>query len=120
MLLIIHWFRAFVVTLALEQVAAGWALSRKVPALRRAALIAVANIASHPAVWLIFPELGAGLRWPRLLTLLISELWAFGLEALVYALFLGPGNAGRAAYASALANAASLSIGLGLRAAGWL
>jgi hypothetical protein len=119
MLLIIHWFRAFVLTLVIEQVAAGWVLRRDVPALRRTALIAVCNVASHPAVWLIFPELGAGLGWTRLDTLAISELWAFGLEALVYWLFLGPGHGRKALYAATLANALSLSIGLGLRALGW-
>jgi len=108
------------VTLAIEELAAAWALGPSVPPLRRAALIAVANIASHPAVWLIFPELGAGLRWPRLVTLVVSELWAFGLEALVYRLFLGAGQARRAAVTSALANGLSLAIGLGLRALGWV
>ena len=116
MLLIIHWFRAFVLTLAVEQVAAGWVLRRDVPALRRVALITVCNVASHPAVWLIFPELGAGLGWSRLGTLAISEVWAFGLEALVYWLFLGAGHGRKAAWAATLANALSLSVGLVLRA----
>ena len=118
MLLIVHWFRAFVLTLAIEQVAAGWMLRRDVPALRRIALIAVCNVASHPAVWLIFPELGAGLGLTRLGTLAVSEVWAFGLEALIYALFLGPGHARKAAYVSTVANGLSLSLGLGLRALG--
>lgn len=120
MLLIIHWFRAFALTLAIEQIAAGWVLRRDVPALRRIALITVCNVASHPAVWLIFPELGAGLGWTRLGTLAVSEVWAFGLEALIYGLFLGPGHARKAAYAATLANALSLGVGLGLQALGWL
>jgi hypothetical protein len=118
--LIVHWFRAFVWTLALEQVAAGWVLRRQVPALRRIGLITVSNLASHPAVWLIFPELGAGLGWTRMGTLVVSEVWAFGLEALIYALFLGRGHARQAAIASTLANAVSLSLGFGLRALGWV
>jgi hypothetical protein len=117
--LILAWFRAFVLTLAIEELAAGWVLRRDVPLLRRVALIAVCNIASHPAVWLIFPELGAGLGWTHLTTLVISEVWAFGLEALIYALFLGRGHARKAAYASTLANGLSLSLGLVLRALGW-
>ena len=120
MLLIIHWFRAFVWTLAIEQVVAGWVLRRDVPTLRRISLIAVCNIASHPAVWLIFPELGAGLGWTRFSTLFVSEVWAFGLEALIYGLFLGRGHARQAAYAATFANAVSLSLGFGLRALGWV
>ena len=109
-----------VLTLAIEQVAAGWMLRREMPLLRRCALIAVCNIASHPAVWLIFPELGGGLGWTRLTTLTLSEVWAFGLEALIYGLFLGAGSARQAALTSTLANGLSLSIGLGLRALGWV
>jgi hypothetical protein len=118
--LIVHWFKAFLLTLAIEQLAAGWALRRDVTWGRRTSIIAVCNIASHPAVWLIFPELGAGLGWSRLTTLVLSEVWAFALEALIYALFLGPGQSRKAAYVSTLANALSLSIGLGLRALGWI
>ena len=120
MLLVSHWFRAFLWTLAIEQVVAGWVLRRHVPALRRAALIAVANIATHPAVWLIFPELGQGLGWSRLATLLVSELWALGLEALIYWLFLGKGQGRTAAWASISANGLSLSLGFGLTALGWV
>jgi hypothetical protein len=118
--LILHWFRAFLITLCIEQVAAGWVLRREVPLLRRISLIAVCNIASHPAVWLIFPELGAGLGWPGSLTLLVSEVWAFGLEALIYGLFLGRGHGRTAAWASTFANALSLGIGLAIRTLGWV
>jgi hypothetical protein len=118
MALVVHWFRAFVWTLAIEQIAAGWMLRRDVPAVRRISLIAVCNLASHPAVWLILPELGAGLGWTRLETLAISEAWAFSLEASIYALFLGPGRARTAIYTSTFANGLSLSLGLVLRALG--
>lgn len=118
--LIAHWFRAFVLTLVIEQVAAGWLLRREVPALRRVGLIAVCNVASHPAVWLIFPELGAGLGWSQTFTLVLSELWAFGLEALIYGLFLGRGHARTAAVTSTVANALSLGLGLAFRACGWI
>ncbi|MDF3064896.1 MAG: putative rane protein [Polyangiaceae bacterium] len=120
MLLVLHWFRAFVLTLVIEQAAAGYVLRPYAPALRRASLIAVANMASHPAVWLIFPEVGAGLGFPPLATLLVSEAWAFGLEALIYVLFLGAGHARRALHASTFANASSLLLGFGARACGWV
>lgn len=118
--LILGWFRAFVLTLAVEELAAGWLLRRDVPWLRRIALIAVCNIASHPAVWLIFPELGAGLGWTRLTTLLVSEGWAFGSETLIYWLFLGPGRARRALLTATVANALSLALGLVLHVMKWL
>lgn len=118
--LILHWFRAFLITLCIEQFAAGWVLRRQVSRLRRVSLIAVSNIASHPAVWLIFPELGAGLGWSRTLTLVVSEVWAFGLEALIYGLFLGRGHARTVAWASTFANALSLGIGLAIRSLGWV
>ncbi len=118
--LILAWFRAFLLTLAIEELAAGWLLRRDVAPLRGGALIAVANVASHPAVWLIFPELGQGLRWPRLVTLLASEAWAVGLEALIYALFLGTGRTKQAVRVSLLANGLSFSIGLGAGALGWI
>lgn len=118
--LILHWFRAFLITLAVEELAAGWLLRREVPLLRRIGLIAVCNVASHPAVWLIFPELGAGLGWTRWTTLLVSEVWAFGLEILVYALFLGRGRVRRAVVTSTVANALSLSLGLVLHFLKWM
>lgn len=119
--ILVHWFRAFVWTLLLEQVAAGLVLRRAVPASgRRLSVIAVANLASHPAVWLIFPELGSSLGWSRLSTLLVSEAWAFGLEAWIYWLFLGSSRFGLALAASTLANAFSLCAGFGLRALGWV
>jgi hypothetical protein len=118
--LITAWFRAFAFTLLIELVPASWVLRRELLLGRRVALITIANIASHPAVWLIFPELGAGLRWPRLVTLLVSEAWAFGLEALIYWLFLGTSRWQKAVAASVLANGLSLSLGYVLRAFGWV
>jgi hypothetical protein len=121
MLLIVHWLRAFAWTLLLEQLAAGFVLRRALPALgRRISVIAVANIASHPAVWLIFPELCSGLGWSRTTSLLLSEAWAFSLEAWIYWLFLGGPHARLAVKAAVVANAFSLGVGYGLRALGWV
>jgi hypothetical protein len=118
--LIIHWFRAFCWTLAIEELAACWVLRRSVSLPRRVAIIAVCNIATHPAVWLVYPELGAGLHWSHATTLFVSEVWAFGLEALIYWLFLGKEHGRLAAWTSTFANGLSLSLGFGLSALGWV
>ena len=83
-------------------------------------IIAIANVATHPAVWLIFPELGAGLGWSSFITLTASEVWAFGFEAFVYWVFLGTGKHRLAVVTAVAANAASLGLGFLLRAFGWV
>ncbi len=119
--LVVHWFHAFLWTLLAEEILAGILLRRAAPELaRRAGVILAVNLASHPAVWFIFPELGAALGWGRSLSLLVSEAWAFGLEAWLYTLFLPRGSAKLALATSAAANAASLAAGFALRAAGLL
>jgi hypothetical protein len=120
MLLITHWFRAFAWTLGLELLVASLVLRHALPLGRRLSLIIIANVATHPAVWLIFPELGSGLGWPFGLTLTSSELWAFGFEAWVYWVMLGKGQGRLACLTSVAANAVSLGLGLVLRAAGLL
>lgn len=121
MLLIVHWFRAFAWTLLIEQVVAGVMLGRAIPAWgRRCSIVAVANLASHPAVWLIFPELGAGLGLSSTTSLVVSEIWAFGLEGWIYWLFLGSSQARLALKTTIVANAVSLGLGYGLRHGGWV
>jgi hypothetical protein len=120
MLLIAHWFRAFAWTLGLELVVASVVLRHALPLGRRLSLIAIANVATHPAVWLIFPELGAGQGWPSWLTFALSEVWAFGFEAWVYSVMLGKGQARSAVLASVAANTVSLGLGFALRALGWV
>jgi len=119
-LLVSHWFRAFAWTLLLEQLVAALVLRSALPNLaRRLSVIAVVNIASHPAVWLIFPELGSALGLSRLGTTALSEAWAFGLEAWIYWLFLG-GQGRLAVKTSVLANSVSLGLGFALRGLGWV
>lgn len=118
MFLIVHWFRAFAWTLGIELVVAGVLLRGALPLGRRVSIIAIANVATHPAVWLIFPELGAGLGWSPFVTLFASEVWAFGFEAFVYGLFLGPGRQRLGIATAVAANAASLGLGFALRACG--
>lgn len=114
--LIVQWFTAFLWTLGVELVVAGIVLRRCAPLSKRLPLIIVANVATHPAVWLIFPEVGATLSWPGAMTLALSELWAFGFEAFVYLLYLGAPQRRAGLLASLLGNAASWAMGYLLRA----
>lgn len=109
---VLLWARAFGVTLGVE-------LAVATPLLRgartqRVVLVVLANLASHPAVWFVFPDLGLGyVAW-----LTLAELWAVTVEAIAYRALL-PGVATRRAVGvSVAANAASLATGLALRAAG--
>ncbi|HTN89570.1 MAG TPA: hypothetical protein VL242_38095 [Sorangium sp.] len=116
--LVAAWSRAFAVTLLVELAVAAPLLGPAEPSrCRRAALVAIANVASHPAVWFIFPALALGATT----RLALSELWAVLLEVGVYRLALRDLPALRAVAASALANGASLGLGLLLRSAtGWV
>lgn len=119
--LILHWLRAFAWTLLIEQAVAGAMLRQAVPGWgRRCSMIAVANLASHPAVWLIFPELGSGLGLSNATRLVVSEIWAFGLEGWIYWLFLGPSRTRLALSTTTVANAVSLALGYALRHWGWV
>jgi hypothetical protein len=103
------WLIAFVMTLGVETPIVAAFYRRAEPRLaRRLALIFFANLATHPAVWFIFPRLPL----PYVRQVLLSEIWAFGLEIAYYALvFPGPRALRRAATASIVANAASLAFG---------
>ncbi|WP_438042127.1 hypothetical protein [Sorangium sp. So ce128] len=116
--LVAAWARAFAFTLLIELAVASPLLGAAERARgRRAALVAVANLASHPAVWFIFPALAIGAT----ARLALSELWAVLLELGVYRLALRELPATHAIAASALANGASLGLGLLLRATtGWV
>jgi hypothetical protein len=85
------------------------------PAWRRAAIGMFAQLATHPIVWFVVPQI-PGLDWRSALWL--SELWAVFAEGCLYALTL-PGVRPWTAFGlSALANGASLGIGVALR--GWI
>ena len=75
---------------------------------RRLSAVLLANIATHPAVWLVFPRLG--FAW--IPTTIVAELWAFGLEAWLYALVFLPGKARTAVLLSFVANVASFAAGV--------
>jgi hypothetical protein len=114
---VLGWAKAFVLTLAVECWVAGYLLGRLHSAAvcprlgRRLTTVAFANLASHPAVWFVFPAFLRGT-----LALSVQETWAVTVEAALYA-FVFPSLGARGAIAaSALSNGISLGVGLALRA----
>jgi hypothetical protein len=109
------WLRAFALTVLVELLVATPLLAPSgAPSRRRAAIVLLANLASHPVVWFVLPEwaLSGAVR------LGVSEVWAVGLETAVYAAVWPVLGKQRAFAVSALANGASLGFGLLLRAFG--
>lgn len=109
------WFRAFVWTTAVELAVAPWFLPRSEPRWRRAAAVVTANLASHPAVWFVFPTLG--IRFS--LYLALAEFWAVVSEALIYMLVFRGLGPRRAMIASVLANGASVGVWIALGKLGY-
>ena len=109
---VLAWARAFVLTLGVELAVATPLL--RGPRAPRLVLVVLANLASHPAVWFVFPDLGLGYAaW-----LTVAELWAVTVEAIAYRVLLPGVDTWRALGVAVAANAASLAVGLALRAAG--
>jgi hypothetical protein len=109
------WLRAFAVTLAVELPLATWLLApggASVP--RRVSLVFLANLATHPIVWFVFPELS--LSYP--VNLCLSETWAVLIEALAFSTAMPALGVRRAFGVSALANGVSYGVGLALQAFG--
>lgn len=103
------WFVAFLITVLSE-------LAVAVPLLapgggsrsRRIATVCIAQLATHPSVWFIWPLFG----WPRPSYLLAAEAFALLTEALIYRLVFERLAWSRAFAASALANGSSIVVGL--------
>jgi hypothetical protein len=111
------WFRAFLLTLVCEVPILLFFGRSACPSLpRRASAVLLANVASHPAVWLIFPRLGLG--WG--LAVLLSEIWAACLETWLYLLVFREGKFRSAALLSLAANATSFGVGTVLGVLGFL
>jgi hypothetical protein len=103
------WFVAFVLTVAIELPIAAWILRRAEPDLaRRLALIVLANLVTHPAVWWVFSQL---FLVGTLEYTLAAEAWAVGAEAVFYAVTIRNLGARRAIVVAVLANGASFAIG---------
>jgi hypothetical protein len=82
---------------------------------RRLGVVMLGNLATHPLVWFAFPQL----RLSGAERLVLSELFALSAETCTYLVvwpMLGPA---RAFGTSAVANGASLAVGLSLRALGF-
>lgn len=119
---VLWWVKAFALTLAIEWCVAAYLLGRlhsavTCPALgRRLLAVAFGNLASHPAVWFVFPAFLRGT-----VALGVEETWAVAVEAALYALVFPTLGARGALAVSALANGISLGIGLALRSlTGWV
>jgi len=135
---VIAWARAFAFTALIEVVIAallftrvlgvamgegggapvgGRAPARWLSVARLAAILFYANLASHPAVWFVFPKLGSSFS----MMVLTAEVWAVASEAIFYWLVIPNVRLGQAAGVSLVANGSSFGIGLLVRAwTGWV
>jgi len=104
------WLVAFALTLASELAVAVPLLARGGTRSRRIAAVCLAQLATHPSVWFIWPLLGL----PRPQFLLLAEAFALVVEALIYRLCFERLAWSRCFAASALANGISVSVGLWL------
>ena len=102
------WFAAFVLTICIEAPVIWFIVGQaEWRAMRKIGTIVLANMATHPVVWFIFPLLPVS----RFLTLAFSEIFAFVVEAWLYAMLFDGISLRRAALASGLANTLSFSVG---------
>lgn len=115
---VLAWLKAFALTVALELAVAMPLLAEQESSRgRRAGLILFAQIASHPAVWFIFPQL----EWPWGRVVVAAEGWAVLSETAFYGLVFRGLGVRRAFGVAALANGVSYGVGLLVRAAtGWV
>jgi hypothetical protein len=109
------WLAAFTCTVVVELIVATPALAPSgAHWARRSGIVVLANLASHPLVWLLFAE-AAPLGQARIVA---AELFALLVEGAAYLLVWPAIGARRAFGASALANGASFGASLLLRALG--
>lgn len=101
------WAAAFALTVLVEApIVTFWLRRRGAPLPRAIAAAFFAQLATHPWVWFAFPAL----PWRGRSSLVASELFAWWVEAALYALVL-PGLRWRAVVVSLAANVASYSVG---------
>ncbi|HEY3254845.1 MAG TPA: hypothetical protein VGJ91_12885 [Polyangiaceae bacterium] len=104
------WLIAFAITVASELLIAVPLLTAGGSRSRRIAVVCLAQLATHPSVWFIWPLLGL----PRPLFLALAEGFALLVEALIYRLCFERLTWSRCFAASALANGVSVLVGLWL------
>lgn len=99
------WFAAFVLTLAVEAPIVVFLLRQVEPnLLRLGVLIVAANLATHPVVWFVIPQLLV-VGTPGFT--LVAETWAIAVEAVFYAAAILGLSARRTIAVAAVANATS-------------
>ena len=104
------WLFAFLATVAVEvPVVVALTRGHPTPAWRRALIAIFAQLVTHPLVWFVFPRL-VGLTGRS--SLALSELWAWLAEAAFYGVVLTGLSPARALGISAVANSASILVGL--------
>jgi hypothetical protein len=104
------WLAAFLLTVAVEiPIVARLLRGRDTGGRRLAALVVFANLATHPAVWFIFPQLF--LVGTTSFTV-AAELWAVAAEAIFYGVAIRGVTPLRAIGTSVAANVASFVVGL--------
>ena len=104
------WLFAFLSTVAVEvPVVVALTRGHPTPAWRRALIAIFAQLVTHPLVWFVFPRL-VGLTGRS--SLALSELWAWLAEAAFYGVVLTGLSPARALGISAVANSASILVGL--------
>ena len=105
------WFRAFAITLGVELAVAVPLLGSAGTLGRRTLAVGFAQLSTHPAVWFVFPELGLA----RVPYLALAEGFAVVAELVLYRLLFPALSWSQALATSALANAASYTVGLLLK-----
>jgi hypothetical protein len=108
--MILAWLRAFSVTVVIEVplvVLLTRDLSSRWP--RRAALALFGQLTTHPLVWFVLPRVPGLTLWQ---ITLVSELFAWLAESVLYATVLEDLRPLRAVGIAGVANAASFAVGL--------
>ncbi len=104
------WLVAFLLTVAVEvPIAVRMLRGRDPGGWRLAVLVVFANLATHPAVWFVFPQL---FLIGTLSFTVAAELWAVAAEAVFYATAFRGVSPLRALGTAVVANAASFVVGL--------
>jgi hypothetical protein len=106
------WLLAFLLTFVVEApIVVALTRASEVGVARRVALVFFAQLVTHPLVWFVFPYI-VGITGGT--ATLLSEIWAWLAEAAFYALVLRGVTVTRAVAVSALANGASVLVGVAL------